>query len=50
MTVLLLDDAFPDALAVAIGAAALVVLLRWRINAAWLVGAGAVIGMARLIT
>jgi chromate transporter len=49
VTVLLFDDAFPDVVAVAIGAAALVVLLRWRINAAWLVGAGAVIGMVRLI-
>jgi chromate transporter len=49
VTVLLFDDAFPDVLAVAIGAAALVVLLRWRINAAWLVGAGALIGLARLI-
>ena len=49
VTVLLFDDAFPDVLAVAIGAAALAVLLRWRINAAWLVGAGALVGLARLI-
>lgn len=49
VTVLLLDDAFPDALAVAIGLAALLVLLRWRVNAAWLVSVGAVIGLARLV-
>ena len=42
-------DAFPDVLAVAIGMGALLVLLRWRINAAWLVGAGALIGLGRLV-
>jgi hypothetical protein len=36
-------------LAVAIGMGALLVLLRWRINAAWLVGAGALIGLGRLV-
>jgi chromate transporter len=49
VTVLLLDDAFPDVLAVLIGIGALLVLLRWRLNAAWLVGAGALIGLGRLV-
>ncbi|MGH8986087.1 MAG: chromate efflux transporter [Acidimicrobiia bacterium] len=48
VTVLLLDDAFPDVLAVAIGLAAIFVLLRWRVNTASLVGAGALVGLARL--
>lgn len=45
VTVLLLDDAFPDALTVLVGLAALAVLLRWKPNSAWLVGAGAAVGL-----
>ncbi|MBA2325339.1 MAG: chromate efflux transporter [Actinobacteria bacterium] len=48
VTLVLLDDAFPDALTIAVGVVALLVLLRWRVNPAWLIGAGAVVGLARL--
>jgi chromate transporter len=41
----LADDALPDAFTVALAAMALVVLLRWRPNSAWLVGAGAAVGL-----
>lgn len=49
VTVVLLDDAFPDPLTVAVGLAALGALLRWRLNPAWLIGAGALVGLVRLV-
>lgn len=49
VTVLLVDDAYPDPFTVALGLLALAVLLRWRANAAWLISAGAVVGLARLV-
>jgi chromate transporter len=48
VTVLLADDAFPDVVTVAVGVAALLALLRWRMNPVWLIGAGAVVGLVRL--
>jgi chromate transporter len=49
VTLVLLDDAFPDALTVVVGVVALVVLLRWRVNPVWLIGAGALVGLAHLV-
>lgn len=46
--VVLAGDAFPDPLTVALGVAALVVLLAWQPNSAWLILAGAVVGGLRL--
>ena len=45
VTVLLSDDAFPDVLTIAFGVAALAALLWRRVNPAWLVGAGALVGL-----
>lgn len=45
VVVVLARTAFPDVIAVAIGVVALVVLLRWKVNSAWLVLAGAAIGL-----
>lgn len=42
-------DAFPDAFTVALGAGALVVLLRWKPSSMWLVAAGALVGVGRLL-
>ena len=42
----LTSTAFPDAFAVAIGALALVALLRWRLNSVWLIATGVAIGLA----
>jgi chromate transporter len=47
VVVVLARTAFPDWLAVALGATALAVLLRWRVNSAWLVLAGAAVGLLR---
>ncbi len=41
----LADAAFVDPLTVGLGAAALGALLRFRLNSAWLVGAGAIVGL-----
>jgi chromate transporter len=41
----LADDALPDAFTVVLAVLALGVLLRWRPNSAWLVGAGAAVGL-----
>lgn len=49
ITVLLADDAFADAFTVAVGVVALAVLLRWRVNPVWLVGAGALVGLAHAV-
>jgi chromate transporter len=49
VTVLLADDAFPDAFTVAIGVVALAVLVRWRVNPVWLIGAGAIVGLGHLV-
>jgi chromate transporter len=46
VTAQLAGTAFPDALTVVVGLAALAVLLRFKPNSAWLVGAGAAIGLA----
>jgi chromate transporter len=48
VTLVLLDDAFPDVLTVVIGVAALLALLRWRVNPVWLIGAGTLVGLVRL--
>lgn len=47
--VVLAGDAFADPFAVVLGVAALAVLLRWQPNSAWLVGAGALVGLARTL-
>jgi chromate transporter len=47
--VVLAWDAFPDVFTVALGAAALVVLLRWKPSSMWLVAAGALVGVVRLL-
>lgn len=47
VAVRLAGTAFPDAAAVAVGLVALGVLLRWRPNSAWVVAAGAAVGLAR---
>ncbi len=44
---LLLPDAVPDAIAVAVGVLSLVLLVRFRINAGWLMLGGAVLGAVR---
>ncbi|HUF84887.1 MAG TPA: chromate efflux transporter [Acidimicrobiia bacterium] len=49
VTVLLADDAFPDVLTIAFGVAALAALLWRRVNPAWLVGAGAIVGGAHAV-
>jgi chromate transporter len=49
ITVLLADDAFTDAFTVAVGVVALAVLLRWRVNPVWLVGAGALVGLVHAV-
>lgn len=46
----LAGTAFPDALTVAIGAAALAVLVRTRINSAWLIAAGLLVGGLHSLT
>jgi chromate transporter len=46
VTLVLLDDAFPDVVTVLVGVAALAVLLRTKLNPASLVGAGALVGAA----
>lgn len=49
VTIQLGDAAVVDPLTATIAVAALVVLLRWRINSAWLVAAGAAAGLIRLL-
>ena len=44
----LADAALVDALTVAVAAGALAVLVRTTLNSAWLVGAGAVVGLVHL--
>jgi chromate transporter len=41
--------AITDFLAVSIACAALGVLLRWRLNSAWLIAAGALVGFLRSV-
>jgi len=47
--VVLARDAFPDPFTVALGAAALFLLLRWQPSSMWLVVAGAAIGLVRVV-
>jgi chromate transporter len=44
VTVELASAAFVDVWAIAIGMVSFLILLRWRMNAAWLIGAGAICG------
>jgi chromate transporter len=49
VTIQLAQHALTDALTVAITIASAVLLVRWRINATWLILAGGVIGLVRML-